>query len=100
MTYDGQVADASLTVWIFHGEEAQFAAGVFHSKSDGLAWAAKHGVSGILTEYPVGDGCFDIAVRDGHFRPSKPHHGSTAHVAAFSPGWTKHIHLENGSPLS
>src|SRR4051812_24142226 len=44
------------TVWIFHGDEARFAAGVFTSREQGLAWAERHGVSGILTEYPVGDG--------------------------------------------
>jgi hypothetical protein len=89
------------TVWIFQGEGAPFAAGVFYSERDGLTWANERGVTGILTEYPVGDGCYDIAVRDGHFRPSKPHHGTPAHVARFSPGWTRHVHIdpgERGSP--
>jgi hypothetical protein len=84
------------TVWIFHGERARFAAGVFRSESEGLAWAAQHGVSGILTEYPVGDGCYDIAVRDEHFTPSKPHHGSVEQIEAFSPGWTRHVHITDG----
>ena len=85
-------------VWIFHGEGAAFASGVFTSKEDGLRWAAHHGVSGLLTAYPVGDGCYDIAVRDGHFRPSKPHHGRPSHVAGFSPGWTPHVHIHEGAP--
>jgi len=87
----------SRNVWVFHGNGARFAAGVFETQDQGLAWAARHGVSGLLTEYPIGDGCYDIAVRDGHFRPSKPHHGSAAHVARFSPGWTWHDHIENGA---
>jgi hypothetical protein len=84
------------TVWIFHGEGAHFAAGVFLSERDGLKWANRWGVTGILTEYPVGDGCYDIAVRDGHFRPTKPHHGTPDHVAKFSPGWTRHVHIDPG----
>ena len=86
------------TVWIFHGEGARFSAGVFTSREQGLAWAAHHAVSGMLTEYLVGDGCYDIAVRDGHFRPRKPHHGSPRHVASFSPSM-EHVHIEDGSDV-
>jgi hypothetical protein len=86
------------TVWIFHGEQAQFAAAVFTSEADALSWAAAHRVSGIVTEYPVGNGCYDLAVARGSFTPSKPHHGTPEHVATFSPGWTRHIHLTNGTP--
>jgi len=83
-------------VWIFHGEGAAFACGVFDSEEDGLAWAARHGVSGLLTEYPVGDGAYDIAVAVGAFVPSKPQHRSPSHVQRFSPGWTRHVHISDG----
>lgn len=86
------------TVWIFSGDDARHPAGVFESKEDGLTWARAFRVSGLLTEYPVGGGCYDIAVSEGHFRPSKPHHGSPEHVSTFSPGWTDHIHLVRGEP--
>ncbi len=86
------------TVWIFHGDEARFAAGVFETEAEALAWAAAHAVSGVLTEYPVGDGCYDIAVSEGHFRPSKEWHGTPRHVAGFSPGWTRHRHIKDGTP--
>jgi hypothetical protein len=88
------------TVWIFHGDSARFASAVFTTEADALSWAERHRVSGIVTEYPVGDGCYDIAVRIGAFTPSKPHHGSPAHVAAFSPGWARHVHLADGLPAS
>lgn len=85
-------------VWMFHGDGAQFASAVFRTQAEGLAWAAKHSVSGILTEYPVGDGCYDIAVAQGSFTPTRPHHGSPEHVAGFSPGWTQHTHITAGTP--
>ena len=88
------------TVWIFHGEGARFAAAVFATESDALAWAERHQVSGVVTEYPVGDGCYDIAIQRGSFTPSKPHHFTPEHVAAFSPGWTRHVHLVHGRPAS
>ncbi|MDG4820287.1 hypothetical protein O7635_00175 [Asanoa sp. WMMD1127] len=87
------------TVWVFHGEGARYAAGVFASAADGLAWAASHGVSGLLTEYTLGDGCYDLAVREGSFRPSRPHHGTPAHVAAFSPSLA-HVHIVDGQPAA
>lgn len=84
-------------VWIFHGDGASFASAVFSSEAEGRAWAQRHLVSGVLTEYPVGDGCYDVAVREGRFRPSKDHHGSPRHVAGFSPG-LRHVHLREGRP--
>jgi hypothetical protein len=84
-------------IWIFHGTGAPFAAGVFVSRADGLAWIARHRLTGILTEYPVGDGCYDVAVRTGHFTPTQDHRGTPAHVARFSPGWTGHVHVRDGA---
>lgn len=82
------------TVWIFHGDQARYASAVFETDDAGLAWAAEHSVTGILAEYPYG-GAYDTAVSEGRFTPSKPHHGTTNHVAAFTAG-LQHIHLVNG----
>lgn len=95
-SHEDVVVSRRPTVWIFHGDDARFASGVFTSREAALEWTGKHGVTGMLTEYPVGDGCYDIAVEDGHFRPTRPHHGTSGHVAAFSPGWTGHEHVDGG----
>jgi hypothetical protein len=76
---------AEATVWVVHGYRAHFASGVFADRDAGLEWIARHALTGTLTEYQMGDGCYDLAVRDGRFRPSKPHHGQPSHVANFSP---------------
>ncbi|MGA5305968.1 DUF7710 domain-containing protein [Nucisporomicrobium flavum] len=89
-----QQSSLRLTVWIFHGEQARYASAAFETEEAGLAWAADHGVTGILAEYPYG-GAYDAAVAEGRFTPSKPHHGTTNHVAAFTPG-LRHIHLVDG----
>ena len=62
-----------------------------------LDWITRHGLTGVLTEYEVGDGCYDLAVRQGRFRPTKPHHGSARHVAGFSSG-LGHVHVQDGQP--
>jgi hypothetical protein len=74
------------TVWIFQNNRARYASAVFSTLDTGLAWAAEHEVTGILTEYADG-GAYDVAVREGRFTSSKPHHGTPDHVAAFSPGY-------------
>jgi hypothetical protein len=84
-------------VWIFHGADAPFAAGVFASRSDALGWVARHELTGIVTEYEVGGGCYDLAVEQGRFRETRPHHGTPHHVATFSPG-LDHVHVRDGSP--
>lgn len=83
-------------IWIFHGERARYASAVFTTREDGLAWAAAHSLNGVLAEYPVGRS-YDIAVGEGRFRPTKPHHGTAEHVAGFSPG-LHHVHLTDGQP--
>ncbi|WP_435821854.1 DUF7710 domain-containing protein [Micromonospora taraxaci] len=59
---------AASTVWVLHGSNARFASGVFRSRADGLAWAERHRLSGTLSAYPVGVGCYDQAVAAGSFR--------------------------------
>lgn len=83
-------------IWIFHGEGARFASGVFTSDEGALEWIARHKLTGILTQYPVNVGTYDQAVENGWFRPSKPHHGTPEHIAGFSPGRTEHMHVRDG----
>ena len=66
------------------------------TKTKHLPGLARHHLTGILTEYPVGDGCYDIAVARGQFEPTKPHHGTPAHVARFSPATTQQLHVRDG----
>jgi hypothetical protein len=97
VTDDGNAAeepDVSY-VWVFHGEHARFASGIFADQSAALEWATTHELTGVLARYPVGIGCYDFAVAQNRFTPSKPHHGTPRHVAGFSPGGP-HLHLRDG----
>jgi hypothetical protein len=70
-------------VWVFHGEDAQFASGVFGDRDAVLHWVARHQLTGIVTQYPLGTGCYDVAVAQGRFYPTKLHHGTPEHIAGF-----------------
>jgi hypothetical protein len=83
------------SVWIFHGQGAPFASGVFADKDSGVAWIARHGVTGILTEYPVGHGTYDLALADGSITQSNPQHATPAHIARFGPRGD-HEHFRDG----
>lgn len=84
-------------VWLFHGETARFASGVFADREAALEWVGQHHLTGVLTQYRVGGGSYDLAIEEGNFRPTKPHHGSPAHVAGFSPSGP-HVHVRDGRP--
>lgn len=92
------MTDKPAMVWIFHGDGARFASGVFRSREEGTTWIAEHKLTGVLTEYPLGVGAYDDAVARGLFRPTRDHHGTAAHIAQFSPGRTEHIHFVEGDP--
>jgi len=88
--------DQDDTVWVFHGDGAQHASGVFATKEGALVWIEHHGLTGLLTEYPLNIGAYDDAIARGLFRPSRDHHGTPEHIARFSPGRTEHLHAVNG----
>lgn len=87
------------SVWIFHGEGARFASAVFATVADAEAWIGKHALTaltGMLTEYPLGEGVFDWAVCNGTFTPTKPKHQESAFIGGFTSAAQEHIHFENG----
>jgi hypothetical protein len=84
-------------VWVFHGEDARLASGVFEDQVTALQWVARHQLTGTLTQYPLGAGCYDAALAQGRFRPTKPRHGTPPHIAGFSPAGP-HLHVRNGHP--
>ncbi|TDC86199.1 hypothetical protein E1193_00660 [Micromonospora sp. KC606] len=63
------------TIWIFHGDRARHACGVFDTLDAALAWAAEHQVTGNLAENSFGGAC-DVAVSEGplHTIESTPWH--------------------------
>jgi len=84
------------TVWIFCGSKASFPSGVFGQKEAAASWIAKHKLSGVLTEYPVGTGAFDWAVANQFFTPKKPEHNEAKFIQSFTSARQAHEHYEAG----
>lgn len=50
-------------VWVFNGQGGQFPGGVFSSRKLAEAWIRFRWLTGVLTAYPLDEGCFDWALR-------------------------------------
>ncbi len=79
-------------VWVFGAVETTFPSGVFPDEDSGRAWIRRHGLSGVLTRYPVGTGMYDVAVATGAFRRD------AAFIQRFSDDCQPHVHFEDGEP--
>jgi len=86
-------------IWIFTGSGGQFAGGVFSTLALANDWIRRGQLSGVLTAYPVDEGCFDWAIRVGVVTGSARERGSDPHfVGAFTSASQDHFHFENGEP--
>ena len=87
-------------VWIFHASGARFAGGAFEDTASAEAWIRNHKLSGVLTAYPRGEGCFDWALRSGltgmKLEKLKEKGADPAFVGGFTSAAQDHIHFENG----
>ena len=82
-------------IWVFSGIGARLPAGVFSDVNKAERWIAEHGLSGILTFYPLNEGAYDWALRNDLFKPTKGHHRKPEFIQRFS-GGQQHHHYESG----
>lgn len=80
-------------VWVFTSGRTS---GVFTSLRRAETWIGHHQLSGTLSAYPLDEGVYDWSVRNGYFKPSKPHHGTPEQVARFDSAFLPHVHYLNG----
>ena len=55
-----------------------------------------HSLTGILTEYPVGEGVLDWAIRKEYFKPKPELAANPSYVGQFTSVEQEHFHYENG----
>jgi hypothetical protein len=53
---------ASQFGWVFNGGGGRFPSGVFSTREKAEAWINQHGLSGVLTKYPLDEGAWDWAI--------------------------------------
>ena len=83
-------------VWVFNGEGTQFPSGVFRTREKACVWIATNAVSGVLTAYPIDEGAYDWAVRNGTFVVKSAKHRSPEFIQKFAGGAQPHAHFEHG----
>ena len=83
------------SVWIFHGENAQFASAVFFQLEKAQSWIYENKVSGILTEYPVDISCYDWAKKNNFYIPQNSD-AKKKKMQKFTSYEQKHFHYNNG----
>lgn len=84
-------------VWIFNGPNSSFPSGVFTQRETAERWIREHGLSGVLTAYPVDVGTYDWAVSEGYFKPKREDQRGAEFIQRFSSASQEHYHYENGS---
>jgi hypothetical protein len=85
-------------VWVFNSGERGFPGGVFTDRTFAEAWIAKHRLTGVLTAYPLDEGCYDFAVRNGLLssRALEQNRDNPSFIGAFSSASLDHDHYEDG----
>ena len=80
------------TVWVFMGCKAYHPSAVFADKSAAEAWINKNSLTGTLTEYPVGIGAYDWALKHDCFTPKSDKQSSPKFIASFTSEHQSHFH--------
>ncbi len=75
--------------------EAEGLGGVFSTKENAQAWIATHGLSGLLTRYPLDMGSYDWAIQQGHFMPQREDQTAPKFIQRFVES-SVHYHYEEG----
>ena len=88
------------SVWIFNGSGGKFPGGVFSDFDLARKWIEKSSLTGVLTRYPVNEGCFDWALRLNLLNMKKEtlekKKDDPNFIGSFSTASQEHYHFEKG----
>lgn len=86
-------------VWVFNANVGRFAGGVFGSRERAEEWIRGHRLSGLLTAYPLDEGCFDWALRHDLITGRAKDRGDDPEfVGSFTTASQEHHHYKDGEP--
>jgi len=87
-----------MDVWVFVGVNGRFPSGVFSTKEIAQDWIREHGLSGLLTLYPLDQGVYDWAINNHMFSVKKESERYPEFIQRFTSASQEHYHYENGKP--
>ena len=86
-------------VWIFAADAKSAPGGVFTTRDTAEEWIRTCHLSGVLTAFPVDEGCFDWAVRKQLVTgPARDRSNDASFVASFTSAAQEHVHYTDGRP--
>jgi hypothetical protein len=88
------------SVFVFNGARAAFPSAVFRDRESAINWISQYGLSGTLTEYPLGEGVYHWAIKAGHFRPKRTDQEAPSFIERFTSASQWHEHFVNGAVAS
>ncbi|AYA02628.1 hypothetical protein BEN74_07015 [Acinetobacter sp. WCHAc010034] len=83
-------------VYIFNAHKSGFASAVFSSYRQAEGWIKRNYLSGILTEYPLNQSCYDWAKAHGHFKERSAIDRAPIFIAKFVSAYQKNWHFSHG----
>ncbi len=84
--------------WVFKSEGTHGVGAIFLDLTKAEDWISKHSLSGILLCYPVDEGVFDWALREGRIKKKFAASASKHIIGAFCSG-LHHYHYDNGNRI-
>ena len=88
----------TIQIWVFNDPDSKFPGGVFADKEIAVKWIMVHKLTGVLTLYPVNEGVYDWAIKEGIFRVSKEKEKTPGFIGGFSTAAQEHYHYADGMP--
>ena len=87
------------SVFIFTSKSLGLPSAVFTSYEKATDWIEDNYLSGILTEYPTDQSCYDWAIENGHFKEKSPIDRSPTFMEKFVSVYQHNWHFEHGKNL-
>lgn len=86
-------------VYVFNGQKSGFASAIFSDYPQAESWIQHNYLSGVLTEYPLNQSCYDWAKDQGHFKEKTAIDRAPVFIAQFVSAYQRNWHFEHGALL-
>ncbi|MFC6052877.1 hypothetical protein A6M14_02530 [Acinetobacter sp. Ac_877] len=87
------------SVYLFTSKSMGLPSAVFTSYELASTWIKNNYLSGILTEYPLDQSCYDWAIEGGYFKEKSAIDRAPTFIEKFVSAYQQNWHFEHGEEL-
>jgi hypothetical protein len=84
------------SIFVFNGENANFALGIYSTKEKALDFIVTNKLSGVLTKYPLDIDVYNWTIEEDFFKVKNEQQKTAKFIQNFSSAYLEHWHIENG----